>query len=160
MIRHDLPWQWVLLCCALAACATTSPSGIEIPDDAAAGQVVSFEEACAEDSSLLALCAGERCGLYRCREVMAQEEAGRVVLTRGGALMLPGPQVGVRRYWGSAQELPQDSRPVFIIPWNHRPELLPSQKQMLEEQAAEREASTGERMEARGMLPGASSSRY
>jgi hypothetical protein len=27
---------------------------------------------------------------------------------------------------------------VFIIPWKHTPELLPSQKQMLEEQAAER----------------------
>lgn len=138
MIRRDLRWKWVLVCFALAACATTSPSGIEIPDDDAAGEVVSFEEACAEDSSLLALCAGERCGLYRCREVMEQEGAGRVVLTRGGALMLPGPQVGVQRYWGSAQELPQDSRPVFIIPWKHRPELLPSQKQMLEEQAAER----------------------
>jgi uncharacterized lipoprotein (TIGR02269 family) len=130
--------MWLLVCCALAACATTSSPWTEIPDDDDAGEVVSFEEACAEDSSLLALCAGERCGLYQCQEVMEHEGTGRVVLTRGGALVLPGPQVGVQRYWGSAQELPQDSRPVFIIPWNHRPELLPSQRQMLEEQAAER----------------------
>jgi uncharacterized lipoprotein (TIGR02269 family) len=139
MNRLLLRWMWLLVCSALAACATTSSPWTELPDDDDAGEVVSFEEACAEDSSLVALCAGERCGLYRCQEVMEREGAGRVVLARGGALVLPGPQVGVQRYWGSAQELPQDSRPVFIIPWqNHKPELLPSQKKLLEEQAAER----------------------
>ena len=34
--------------------------------------------------------------------------------------------------------MPQDTRPVFIIPWRHKPPLLPSQQQMLEEAAKER----------------------
>jgi uncharacterized lipoprotein (TIGR02269 family) len=138
MSRLFWRWMWLLLSCVLAACATTQGSWSESADDDDAGELVSFEEACEEDSSLLAVCAGARCGLYRCQEVIEQEEAGHVVLTRGGALVLPGPQAGVQRYWGSSQELPQDSRPVFIIPWNQQPKLLPSQKQALEAAAEER----------------------
>ncbi|WP_224244126.1 SitA6 family polymorphic toxin lipoprotein [Hyalangium gracile] len=138
MKRPPLRWAWLLLCSALAACATTSASSLESVEDDDAGEIVSFEEACTEESSLLALCAGERCGLYRCREVMEQAGAGRVVLTRGGPPVLPGPQAGPLRYRGSAQQLPRDTRPVFIIPWRHRQELLPSQQKLLEEQAAER----------------------
>ncbi len=71
--------------------------------------------------------------MYACREVLDHLSTGQVVLTRGGALALPGAGLGVQRYWGSAQELPQDTRPVFIIPWGPPPplELLPSQKHLL-----------------------------
>ena len=60
-----------------------------------------------------------------------------MVLARSGAV-LPNPQAGAQRNWGSAQELPEDTRPVFIIPWGHKPPLLPSQQEMLARQAAER----------------------
>jgi uncharacterized lipoprotein (TIGR02269 family) len=46
--------------------------------------------------------------------------------------------VGAQRYWGSAQEWPWDSRPVFIIPWGAKPPLLPSQQKLLAAQAEER----------------------
>jgi hypothetical protein len=69
---------------------------------------------------------------------MQYSMVGRVVPARGGGVVLPGAQGSAQRYWGSAQELPQDTRPVLIIPWNHKPPLLPSQKQMLEEAEKER----------------------
>jgi uncharacterized lipoprotein (TIGR02269 family) len=131
-------WVWLLLSSALAACATTRSVESESAGCEVAAEAVSFEEACAEESSLLALCDGPQCGLFRCREVVEHLAVGHVVPTRGGALPLPGAQAGAQRYWGSAQELPQDKRPVFIIPWDQKPKLLPSQKKLLEEQAAER----------------------
>ena len=86
----------------------------------------------------MAFCAGEQCGLYRCREVMESLTVGRVVLARFRVGVLPNPQLGPQRHWGSAQEVPEDSQPVFIIPWRHKPPLLPSQQAMLEEWAKER----------------------
>ena len=53
-------------------------------------------------------------------------------------MVLPTPQGGAQRYWGSAQELPRDTRPVFIIPWRHMPPLLPSQQELLARQAEQR----------------------
>jgi uncharacterized lipoprotein (TIGR02269 family) len=129
-------WLWVS--CALAACATTSSSGGESAGHEDEGELVSFEEACSEDSSLLALCSGKHCGVYRCREVMQHLSVGQVVRTWGEAEPLAEVGVGAQRYWGSAQEWPWDSRPVFIIPWGAKPPLLPSQQKLLEEQAVER----------------------
>ncbi len=63
-----------------------------------AARVVSFEQACAEESSLVALCIDGRCGLYRCQEVMAHLTVGRVVPVRGVGLSLPGAQGGAQRY--------------------------------------------------------------
>jgi hypothetical protein len=137
MSQPSCRWKWLLAVVALAACATT-PSGIEGPGCEEAAEAAPYEEACAHESRLVALCSGEQCGLYRCWEVKEHLTQGRVVLARGGAMVLPSPQAGAQRYWGSAQELPQDTRPVFIIPWQHKPPLLPSQQQMLEEAAAER----------------------
>ncbi|WP_224243318.1 SitA6 family polymorphic toxin lipoprotein [Hyalangium gracile] len=131
-------WLWLLVASVLAACATTQLPVSESADDDDAGEVVSFEEACAEDSSLLVLCDGRQCGVYRCREVVEHVGAGRVVLTRGGAVVRPGSSAGAQRYWGSAQQLPGDSRPVFTIPWGPKPPLLPSQQHELEEAAKER----------------------
>ncbi|KFE71128.1 TIGR02269 family lipoprotein [Hyalangium minutum] len=130
-------WKWLLAAVALAACATT-PLGSEGPGCEEAAEVALSEEACADESRLVPLCAGEQCGLYRCREVKEFLVLGRVVLARGAAAVLPNPTAGAQRNWGSAQELPRDTRPVFIIPWRHRPPLLPSQQQMLDEAAKER----------------------
>jgi len=130
-------WRWLLVVVALAACATT-PSGSEGPGCEEAAEPAPYEEACAHERSLVALCAGEQCGLYRCWEVKEHLAQVPVVLARYPVGGLPNPQLGVQRNWGSAQELPQDTRPVFIIPWRHKPPLLPSQQQMLEEAAQER----------------------
>jgi len=131
-------WIWLLVAELLAACATIPVSEGESPGCEVATEVLSFEEACADERSLVALCGDGQCGLYRCREVMEPLPVGSVVLTRGGGLSLPSVGGGAQRNWGSAQELPQDTRPVFIIPWRHKPPLLPSQKQALEEAEAER----------------------
>jgi uncharacterized lipoprotein (TIGR02269 family) len=138
MTRLFWRWLWLLVAVALAACATTHLSGSEEPGCEEAAEVASYEEVCAQEGSLLTLCAGEQCGLYRCRELQERWAVGRVVLAWSGGGVLPNPQLGAQRNWGSAQELPQDPRPVFIIPWKHKPKLLPSQQQMLEEAAKER----------------------
>lgn len=130
------PW-WLLVAVALAACAAT-PRGSESAGCEESAELVSYEEACSHESSLEVFCAGEQCGLYRCWQVQAQRAEGRVVLARASVGLLPNPQLGAQRNWGSAQELPPDMRPVFIIPWKHKPPLLPSQQQMLEEAAQER----------------------
>jgi uncharacterized lipoprotein (TIGR02269 family) len=137
MIRMRLCWV-LLAIAALAACATAPNIQSEGAGCEEAAEAVSFEEACADDSSLLALCAGERCGLYRCREVMQHLTAGRVVRTWAEVAPLPEVQGGAQRYWGSAQEFPWDSRPVLIIPWDVKPPLLPSQQKQLDDAAKER----------------------
>lgn len=138
MIRHSLQWKWALVALGISACAATPLSGIEAASSEEATEAASFEELCEEASSLEALCTGEQCGLYRCQDVKEHLTVGRVVLARGGAVALPNPQAGAQRNWGSAQELPWDTRPVFIIPWNYKPPLLPSQQELLAKQAAER----------------------
>jgi len=138
MRRRQSHWLCLWVMGALVACATTRPLELESAPDADEGDALSFEEACAQGSSLLAMCDGSQCGLYRCREVMEHVFVRSVVLTRGGLLPLLGSQAGAQRHWGSAQELPQDTRPVFIIPWGYKPPLLPSQTAMLEEAAKER----------------------
>jgi uncharacterized lipoprotein (TIGR02269 family) len=124
---------WLLACSVLTACATTQPFVSEGEGCEASAQAVSFEEACEGEGSLLAVCGTEACAVYRCREVAAELMAGQVVPTRGGGLARPPGEA--MRYWGSAQGLPKNARPVFIIPWGQgaRPELLPSQKQLLAE---------------------------
>ncbi len=132
--------MWLLLCGVLTACAATAPAvsegelGCEAP-----GEFALFEDACAEEQSVVALCSEEGCGVFRCRDVAGYLMAGQVVRTKGGGLFLPNGQGSAMRFWGSAQALPGNARPVFIIPWGPRPppELLPSQKQMLEELKAQ-----------------------
>lgn len=138
MIKLDLRWQWVLLAVGVSACAAAPLSGTSDPGTEESAEAAPFEELCEEASSLVALCADEGCGLYRCREVKEHLSLGRVVPARFPVGGLPNPQAGAQRNWGSAQQLPEDTRPVFIIPWDHKPPLLPSQQEMLAKQAAER----------------------
>jgi hypothetical protein len=110
---------WLLVCGALAACATTQPFVSEGEGCEASAQALSFEEACGEEGILLTVCGTEACAVYRCREVAAELMAGQVVPTKGvGFARPPGEAM---RYWGSAQGLPKNSQPVFIIPWGPRP---------------------------------------
>src|SRR5690349_4832482 len=117
MIKHDLPWQWVLLAVAISACAVTPLSGAGEPGSEESAEAAPFEELCEEANSLVALCADEGCGLYRCREVKEHLSLGRAVPARFPVGGLHNPQTGAQRNWGSAQQLPEDTRPVFIIPW-------------------------------------------
>ncbi len=137
-------WSWVGLVglSLLAACATLQPSETQNvnPGCEETAEATPFVEACRDEHNLLALCDEQQCGLYRCQEVVEHLAMGRVVLARGVTPQPPNPQGGAQRHWGSAQRVPKDSRPVFIIPWSPKPrqELLPSQTEALEKAAAER----------------------
>jgi uncharacterized lipoprotein (TIGR02269 family) len=137
MTRSLQRWMWLALCVWLTSCATAQPSwgGEDVGDE---GQVASFEELCAEEESLLPLCDGQQCGLYRCREVMERLAQGRVVPARTGGMVQLAPGGTAQRYWGSADGLPEPSQPVFIIPWGPKSPLLPSQQKQLEKWEAER----------------------
>ncbi len=126
------------MCICLMACATTQPLVSNAPGCESSVRVLTFDEACEDEGSLLAVCGPEWCAVYRCQEVAGELLAGKVLPTRGVAT--PRPPSSARRYRGSAQGLPKNSQPVFIIPWGPKPkqELLPSQNQMLEELKAQR----------------------
>jgi uncharacterized lipoprotein (TIGR02269 family) len=129
-------WIYLLLCAGLTACAAVQPVASE--DVGEQEQIASLEEWCAEEGSLIELCGAEQCGLYRCREVVEELRPGRVRLAQMvGGPVLPGPGNSVQLYWGSAEALPETSQPVLLIPWDANPPLLPSQKKMLEDWAAE-----------------------
>jgi uncharacterized lipoprotein (TIGR02269 family) len=134
--------SWLLVCGVLTACATGPHVVSEGEGCEASARALPFAEACEEDEILLAVCGAEACAVYRCREVAQELLSGQVVLTRGGGLTRPpNPnQNPAQRYWGSAQGLPKNAQPVFIIPWGPKPkqELLPSQEQQLEELKAQR----------------------
>jgi uncharacterized lipoprotein (TIGR02269 family) len=154
-MRRLNPAWWLLACCLLVACA--APQHVESTSEGcevAAGPAP-FEQLCAEDGSLLALCDEGQCGVYRCREVAEVLTPGKVVLarvrpppqlnpstgtTRTELPPLPSPGPGIERYRGSAQGPLRDLQPVFIIPWGPKPqpELLPSQKQLLAGSQAQR----------------------
>lgn len=138
MIKHSLQWKWVLLAVGVSACAATPLSGSGGAGDEESTQAASFDDLCEEATSMVALCAGEQCALYRCQEVKEHLPMRRVVPARFPVGALPNPQAGAQRNWGSAQQLPETTRPVFIIPWSHKPPLLPSQEEMLARHAAER----------------------
>ena len=129
-------WMWLLLGTALTACASVPLA--ESEEGEGSGESASFEEWCAQEGSLVPLCGAGQCGMYRCQEVMEElAPAGQVKLARTGGAVLPSPGGSAQRYWGSADGLPRNAKPVFIIPWGPKPPLLPSQKKMLEELEAE-----------------------
>ncbi|XXF78071.1 TIGR02269 family lipoprotein [Myxococcaceae bacterium GXIMD 01537] len=88
----------------------------------------SWQEACEDPRSLVTHCDDEGCALFRCRDVAP----GPVLLAYRGVAVAPPPLAapgpGAARYWGSAQRIPQDAQPVFVIPWYNAPSqrLLPS----------------------------------
>lgn len=129
--------MWLLLGTALTACASVPVAADEEAEESE--QAAPFAELCAQQGSLVPLCGEGQCGLYPCREVVASlSTSGQVLLARTGGMVLPSPGSSAQRYWGSADGLPRNSNPVFIIPWGPKLPLLPSQTKMLEEWEAER----------------------
>lgn len=108
------PRLWLLgLWALLAACGSVNGALREDGEE-----VATWEVACEDARSLVFTCGQDACAFYRCEEVAAP---GRIVRTRGVAPVAPpplrSPGPGAMRYRGSAQGLPRDARPVFIIPW-------------------------------------------
>jgi uncharacterized lipoprotein (TIGR02269 family) len=132
-------WVWLLLSGVLVGCAA-APHAVGQEETGCDEQPTSFEEVCYQQDSLLAVCEGEQCAAYRCWEVAEYLKAGQVVRTRGvprPPLPRPPPGPETRREVGSAwsgpQGLPQQPRPVLIIPWNKSsPPLPPGKATVLE----------------------------
>lgn len=107
----------LLLCGVLLACASGTPAQ---PGWAQSQAYAS--EAPQRDPCVTLLCGKNACGLYRCEDV----RPGRIVRAQAVAPMpVPEPMeepfptpATPQRYWGSAQGLPGDAEPIFIIPWN------------------------------------------
>jgi uncharacterized lipoprotein (TIGR02269 family) len=138
MSKHLWRWMWLLAFGVLAACATVPAPESNSTGSGDEGHAISFEEACEDESSLLALCDGRQCGMYHCREAMQRLIVGQVAPAWAEVELLSEVGGGAQRNWGSAQELPWESHSVLIIPWDHQPPLLPSQLKELEEAAQER----------------------
>ncbi len=121
----------LVLLCAVAGCAATRPtlqSSTALPN---------LEELQADGALLTEkhidcislVCDGQYCWGVRCAEKNTPaEDSGQVVRVRSGALANPlVPPAAASRYWGSAQGLPGQGLPVFVIPWHvtSRQPLLP-----------------------------------
>ncbi|WP_143177236.1 TIGR02269 family lipoprotein [Cystobacter ferrugineus] len=103
----------------LAACATSTPTLRE--DDEAPAAVSSWEEARADPSCVVPLCDGERCALWRCRDLVEEDAVSSVVLARGPMpqAMRP-PLVGnPSRWWGRSLAAPSYQEPILEIPWHN-----------------------------------------
>jgi uncharacterized lipoprotein (TIGR02269 family) len=132
MSHRARDWKWGLLSAVLVGCAGV-PLGAGQEQSGCEQQVASFEEVCQQEDSLLALCEGTQCAAYRCWEVAEYLQAGQVVRTRWAsrppqpvAPLSPRTRQEVGTAWSGPQGLPQQVRPVLIIPWNQAsPPLLP-----------------------------------
>jgi uncharacterized lipoprotein (TIGR02269 family) len=82
-----------LLCALLIACAASPhPHSAEEPLEEVFS---SFEEGCADPSTVVLLCEGHECGFFRCRDL--DFESGGVQLTRGGGGFMASPAAPGRR---------------------------------------------------------------
>ncbi|MGZ3461017.1 MAG: SitA6 family polymorphic toxin lipoprotein [Archangium sp.] len=115
-----------LLGVLLSACVTTAPG---VREDAEAPEVVSssWTEARADPSCVVPQCDGERCAIWRCRDV-AEAEAHPVLLAQATAAepvlepilpesLVEGPSTS--RWWGRTLAGPDSAAPVFEIPWHN-----------------------------------------
>ncbi|PTL85071.1 TIGR02269 family lipoprotein [Vitiosangium sp. GDMCC 1.1324] len=119
--------RWLALLGVLLAACATSTTGVR-EDDEAPEVVSSWEEAREDPSCVVPLCEGERCALWRCRDVVEVESSAAeedssptVVLARGPMpqAMRP-PLVGnPGRWWGRNVAAPTYEEPVFEIPWHN-----------------------------------------
>jgi uncharacterized lipoprotein (TIGR02269 family) len=135
-------WLWLLLSGVLVGCAA-GPHAVRAEEEGCEQQAASFEEVCYQQDSLLAVCEGGQCALYRCWEVAEYFQAGQVVRTRGVSrppLPRPPPSPQTRTEvgapWSGPQGLPQPPQPVLLIPWNGgaSPLLPPGKVKVLESQ--------------------------
>jgi hypothetical protein len=103
--RRFLPWQgagmirrmkcytpairlmsW-LLCALLASCVSSPPP--HFAEEPSEEVFSSFEEGCADASTVVLLCEEHECGFFRCRDL--DFESGGVQLTRGGGGVMASP---------------------------------------------------------------------
>jgi uncharacterized lipoprotein (TIGR02269 family) len=139
-------WLWLLLSSVLAGCAAV-PHPVRDEEAGCEKEAASFEQVCQQEDTLLAVCEGKQCAVYRCWEVTAYLRVGRVV--RAQVVVRPPPPQplppplpesgpGAQRYWGST--VPQPVWPVFTIPWNKTspPLLAPVPLEALESQEESR----------------------
>ncbi|WP_227026742.1 TIGR02269 family lipoprotein [Corallococcus soli] len=127
-------WPLMMLALWVGGCATTPSSrwasGTELPGK------THVDEGHDEDACLALHCARDTCGLYADQDPASPQ--GRVVHTFSGAPAPITPRGSAQRHWGSAQELPGNSLPVFVFRWHPR-EPLPSEvkrRQAMEEWAS------------------------
>ncbi|XXF81683.1 TIGR02269 family lipoprotein [Myxococcaceae bacterium GXIMD 01537] len=107
-----------LLGALLASCASSGPASRGVVE--AEAEPVSWEEGWADSRCVTVLCGEGSCAFVRCRDTR-HEQAGQVVLARGGAppvVAPPAPRGSPRRWWAGGLWLPEDREPVFVIPWN------------------------------------------
>ena len=137
MSARSRGWLWLLLSGALVGCAAV-PQAVREEETGCEQEAASFEEVCQQEGTLVAVCEGRQCAAYRCWEVAEYLRVGQVVRARWARPPQPAPQPSVRTRrevgaaWSGPQGLPQQMRPVFIIPWNGaRPALLPPGKVMV-----------------------------
>jgi uncharacterized lipoprotein (TIGR02269 family) len=126
---------WLLLSAVLAGCASV-PQAAREEETGCQQKAASFEQVCQQEGSLLAVCEGRQCAAYRCWEVAESFRGSQVVRTRWASrppqpAPLPSPQTRreVGTAWSGPQGLPQQVRPVFLIPWSNTspPRLPPGQ---------------------------------
>ncbi|MCY1081365.1 hypothetical protein OV287_43615 [Archangium sp. miwbw1] len=136
ILRKGLP----LLVLLVTACAASSPivREDEVPETVSS----SWEEARADPTCVVPLCDGERCAIWRCQDIVEEEEeeAHPIVLARGSLPVARPPMVfpgtGLRpptdsnvatelrspladtpnRWWGHPVAAPTYADPVFEIP--------------------------------------------
>jgi uncharacterized lipoprotein (TIGR02269 family) len=126
-MRESRNWVWLLLSGVLVGCAAV-PHSVREEQAGCEQEPASFEEMCQQEGSLLAVCEGQQCAVYRCWEVAEYLKVGQVVRAQAMARPPPRPPPvppplpeagpGAQRHWGSAQGVPQPVLPVFTIPWN------------------------------------------
>jgi uncharacterized lipoprotein (TIGR02269 family) len=128
-MRLSRSWRWLTLLCVLwTACATPVPAARAEGEEGEPWEPVasSWEEARADASCVVPLCGETGCAIWRCRDVVEQEEAPRVLLAQ--AVMEP-PMVEMEpmlrspgtpsRWWGRPLAVPGGAEPVFEIPWHN-----------------------------------------
>jgi uncharacterized lipoprotein (TIGR02269 family) len=116
--------MWLaVLCVLLTACAASVPI---VREEAEAPEVVSssWDDARADATCVVSLCDEVHCAFWRCQDVA---EARPVLLAQATVApmvepMLPesvveGPSAS--RWWGHPLSVPQDTSPVFEIPWHN-----------------------------------------
>ncbi|MGZ3458654.1 MAG: DUF2380 domain-containing protein [Archangium sp.] len=122
---------FALLCLLLSACASSTSTVRE--DDETSEAVSSWAEAQADPSCVVPRCDEERCAVWRCQDLVA-EDAPPVLLAQATIpelepvpepmlRTLPAPEQIPSRWWGHPTS-PMGTEPIFEIPWSWCPTIV------------------------------------